>query len=151
MMMDVKAYQDCYFNLLAFEKNFRQFIQRKVGDNDLTFSHIMILIYLDSYGSCGQKELTVTFNASSAAMAVSIARLEEKGLITKTADEEDKRNNIIDISPVGHNYVAEIMAQRNEALASEKENEILSTEEISLLTKLQKKLFSQLKMVAAIQ
>lgn len=43
------------------------------------------------------------------------------------------------------------MAQRNEALASEKENEILSTEEISLLTKLQKKLFSQLKMVAAIQ
>ena len=36
-------------------------------------------------------------------------------------------------------------------LESEKENEILSTEEISLLTKLQKKLFSQLKMVAAIQ
>ena len=33
----------------------------------------------------------------------------------------------------------------------QKENEILSTEEISLLTKLQKKLFSQLKMVAAIQ
>ena len=91
--MNMKEYHDCYFQLLSFEKNFRQFTQTKIGNSGLTFSHIIIMSYLHDHGGCGQKELTVTFNSSSAAMAVSVARLEEKGLIRKVVDDADKRNN----------------------------------------------------------
>lgn len=140
--MDIKNYQNYYFSLLAFEKNFRQFTQTKVEDSDLSLSHIMILMYLYTNGSCGQKELTVTFNASSAAMAVSIARLEGKGLIEKTADEEDKRNNIIALSPAGEAYIRTLKGVREE---KEPLKDAITSEEVQQLTKLQNKLFRQLK------
>ena len=140
--MDVKKYQNYYFSLLAFEKNFRQFTQTKTKDRDLTLSHVMILIYLYANGDCGQKELTVTFNASSAAMAVSIARLEEKGLIEKAADEEDKRNNIISLSKKGEEYLGTLIEHRAEQEAAE---DAITEEELQQLTKLQNKLFRQLK------
>ncbi len=140
--MDVSNYQNYYFSLLAFEKNFRQFTQTKVENSDLTLSHVMILIYLYTNGNCGQKELTVTFNASSAAMAVSIARLEEKGLIEKVTDAEDKRNNIIRLSPKGKEYLCTLPKCREQRKNTE---DAISGEELQLLTKLQNKLFRQLK------
>ena len=140
--MDVKKYQNYYFSLLAFEKNLRQFTQTKTKDRDLTLSHVMILIYLFTNGDCGQKELTVTFNASSAAMAVSIARLEEKGLIEKAADEEDKRNNIISLSKNGEAYLSALLVDRTEPETAE---DAITEEELQQLTKLQNKLFRQLK------
>ena len=146
--MDVKKYQNYYFSLLAFEKNFRQFTQTKTKDRDLTLSHVMILIYLFANGDCGQKELTVTFNASSAAMAVSIARLEEKGLIEKTADEEDKRNNIISLSKNGEEYLRTLLEDRNSRETAE---DTITEEELQLLTKLQNKLFRQLKGITGIE
>ena len=146
--MDVKKYQNYYFSLLAFEKNFRQFTQTKTKDRDLTLSHVMILIYLYANGNCGQPELTVTFNASSAAMAVSIARLEEKGLIEKTADEEDKRNNIISLSKNGEEYLRTLLEDRNSRETAE---DTITEEELQLLTKLQNKLFRQLKGITGIE
>lgn len=140
--MDVSNYQNYYFSLLAFEKNFRQFTQTKVENSDLTLSHVMILIYLYTNGNCGQKELTVTFNASSAAMAVSIARLEEKGLIEKVTDAKDKRNNIIRLSQRGKEYLCTLPKCREHRKNTE---DAISGEELQLLTKLQNKLFRQLK------
>lgn len=140
--MGISNYQNYYFSLLAFEKNFRQFTQTKVENSDLTLSHVMILIYLYTNGNCGQKELTVTFNASSAAMAVSIARLEEKGLIEKITDEEDKRNNIISLSQKGKEYLSTLPKARSPKKTTE---DAISGEELQLLTKLQNKLFRQLK------
>ena len=93
--MNVKECHDCYFQFLSFEKTFRQFTQSKIKGCDLTLGHLMIMSYLYENGDCGQKELTVTFNSSSAAMAVSIARLEEEGIVCKMTDAEDKRNNNI--------------------------------------------------------
>ena len=63
--MNMEKYQDSYFKLLSFEKSFRQFTQKKVPGADVSLALIMILRYLEENGSCGQKELTVTFNASS--------------------------------------------------------------------------------------
>ena len=149
--MDVIEYHECYFHLLSFEKNFRQFTQQKIGNGDLTLAHIMILSYLHTNGACGQKELTVTFNASSAAMAVSISRLEEKGYISKIADCEDKRNNIISLTEKGEDYLLMFMEHRGSCKAEEKpecEGEVFSREDLRHLARLQKKLFHQLKVVS---
>lgn len=151
--MEIKEYRDCYFDcyfqLLTFEKNFRQFTQSKVGNGDLTLANMMILSYLYVSGSCGQKELTVTFNASSAAMAVSVSRLEEKGLIEKVVDPEDKRNNIISLTKEGEKYLLlfKDTCNAHKAKNSEYTNNVFSQEDLKNLIRLQKKLFSQLKSI----
>ena len=144
--MPIKEYQNRYFQFLAFEKSLRRFVQAKVGKSDLSVAHVMILVYLDSRGDCGQKELTITFNASSAAMAVSVARLEEKGFISKTVNEEDKRNNIVALTEAGRAFMEEILSAYENC---EKSEELLITEEeLSLLSKVQKKLFSQMEAIS---
>lgn len=144
--MPIKEYQNRYFQFLAFEKNLRRFVQAKVGKSDLSVAQVMILVYLDSRGDCGQKELTITFNASSAAMAVSVARLEEKGFISKTVNEEDKRNNIVALTEAGRDFKEEILSAYENC---EKSEELLITEEeLSLLSKVQKKLFSQMEAIS---
>lgn len=138
-------YQDSYFKLLSFEKSFRQFTQKKVPGADVSLALIMILRYLEENGSCGQKELTVTFNASSAAMAVSIGKLEEKELIVKEVADDDKRNNIISLTEKGETLLAQVAAAA--AAEGAKAEAPMSEEELSQLTKLQKKLFRQLKAI----
>lgn len=148
--MDVKDYHDCYFHLLSFEKSFRQFTQKKIGNGDLTLAHIMILSYLHVNGTCGQKELTITFNASSAAMAVSISRLEDKGFIAKETDSEDKRNNVISLTDKGREYLTAFLEARSEEdqKAVEREAEQFTRDDLRNLAQLQNKLFRQLKAVA---
>lgn len=143
--MNMEKYQDSYFKLLSFEKSFRQFTQKKVPGANVSLALVMILRYLQENGNCGQKELTVTFNASSAAMAVSIGKLEEKGLIVKEAADDDKRNNIISLTEKGEDLLAQVAA--NFEAEETKEEAPMSEEELSQLTKLQKKLFRQLKTI----
>lgn len=143
--MNMEKYQDSYFKLLSFEKSFRQFTQKKVPGANVSLALVMILRYLQENGNCGQKELTVTFNASSAAMAVSIGKLEEKGLIVKEAADDDKRNNIISLTDKGEDLLAQVAA--NYEAEETKEEAPMSEEELSQLTKLQKKLFRQLKTI----
>lgn len=145
--MNVKDYHDCYFHLLSFEKNFRQFTQKKIGNGDLTLAHIMILSYLHVNGTCGQKELTITFNASSAAMAVSIARLEDKGFIAKATDPEDKRNNMISLTDSGEEYLTEFLEARSALDQQEPEVDDFTRDDLRNLAQLQNKLFRRLKVV----
>lgn len=143
--MNMENYQDSYFKLLSFEKSFRQFTQKKVPGTDVSLALVMILRYLQENGNCGQKELTVTFNASSAAMAVSIGKLEEKRLIVKEVADDDKRNNIISLTENGEALLAQVASTYENGEAEEESP--MSAEEPSQLTKLQKKLFRQLKTI----
>lgn len=143
--MNMENYQDSYFKLLSFEKSFRQFTQKKVPGTDVSLALVMILRYLQENGNCGQKELTVTFNASSAAMAVSIGKLEEKRLIVKEVADDDKRNNIISLTENGEALLAQVASTYENGEAEEESP--MSAEELSQLTKLQKKLFRQLKTI----
>lgn len=143
--MNMENYQNSYFKLLSFEKSFRQFTQKKVPGTDVSLALVMILRYLQENGSCGQKELTVTFNASSAAMAVSIGKLEEKRFIVKEVADDDKRNNIISLTENGEALLAQVASAYENGEAEEESP--MSAEELSQLTKLQKKLFRQLKTI----
>ncbi|MBQ6810061.1 MAG: winged helix-turn-helix transcriptional regulator [Firmicutes bacterium] len=147
--MNVKECHDCYFQFLSFEKTFRQFTQSKIKGCDLTLGHLMIMSYLYENGDCGQKELTVTFNSSSAAMAVSIARLEEEGIVCKMTDAEDKRNNNISLTEKGRSYLLSF-SEKDGIKPEERTDgicEFISKEELYQLTRLQKKLFHQLKAI----
>ncbi len=147
--MDLKEYQEGYFYLLTFEKNFRQFTQMKIVGTDLTLASIMIMSYLEVNGSSGQKELTITFNASSAGMAVSLTQLEQRGYISKIPDENDRRNNIISLSKEGKETLGQMMDAHTEALAAVDRDDFTSAD-FNQLKSLQNKLLNHLKIIAEV-
>ena len=53
-----------------------------------------------------QKELAGELGVSSAAVAVTIKKLERGGYITRRADDGDMRQNRIDITPLGREIIA---------------------------------------------
>ena len=147
--MDLREYQEGYFNLLSFEKIFRQFMQMKLVGSDLTLAMIMIMSYLDYNGSSGQKELTVTFNASSAGMALYLSQLEERGYIVKVPDEHDRRNNIVSVSAEGKKMLEQVMKAHAEAI-SVVDRDGFTLQDFNQMKSLQNKLLSHLKIIAEV-
>ena len=75
-----------------------------------------ILMYLSRRGEVitTQKDIAENFQISAAAVAVSVKKLEDEGLISRNADENDNRSNIISLTEKGLNIVA-----RTKSLISE--------------------------------
>lgn len=141
--MSEMSYRNFYFHMLSLEKNFRKLSQKKI-DGEITLALVMILDYLNANGSCGQKELTVSFNSSSAAMAVSIAKLHEYGYIDKIPDTADKRNNIISLTKQGAEYLSGL-EEREKLRGIQPGTDAFSEEEFLQLKNLQNKLFSTMR------
>lgn len=60
-----------------------------------------LLFHLDETGGCNQKELSDYLNVSCATVAVSLKRMEKCGIIKKSPDKNDLRNNIITLTDRG--------------------------------------------------
>ena len=52
-----------------------------------------------------QKDIAANFQISAAAVAVSVRKLEEEGLISRIADENDNRSNVISLTDKGKQIV----------------------------------------------
>lgn len=64
-----------------------------------------LLFHLEETGGCNQKELADFLNVSNATVAVSIKRMEKCGIIKKSPDKNDLRNNIITLTDTGNDVV----------------------------------------------
>lgn len=64
-----------------------------------------LLFHLDETGGCNQKELVDYLNVSCATVAVSLKRMEKCGIIKKSPDKNDLRNNIITLTDKGNEVV----------------------------------------------
>ena len=69
--------------------------QRFLENLDLYYGQPIMLMHLYDKGETTQKELAGFLNCSPAAVAVSIKRLEKKGLLEKRVDSADMRYNKI--------------------------------------------------------
>lgn len=61
-----------------------------------------ILSILSNKGSITQKELQTILKIQPGSMSEILAKLEEKGMISRKKDEEDKRKSIIELTEEGH-------------------------------------------------
>lgn len=75
--------------------------QKFLEDLGLYYGQPMMLMCLADNGELSQKELARFLHTSSAAVAVSVKRLEKKGLLKKRVDKEDMRFNKIALTEEG--------------------------------------------------
>ena len=92
--------------LLAARSHHHTF-EKHVGDFGVHRSQHRILMYLSMHTDemITQKDIAANFQISAAAVAVSVRKLEEEGLISRIADENDNRSNVITLTDRGRQIV----------------------------------------------
>ena len=107
---------------------------RTVRNLDIHRSQHMVLMHLSHFNEpISQKQIAEKFGISSAAIAVTLKKLEKKGLIQKTPDDKDGRFNRIlltdqgvNLTKITHKVFSDIDRLMFQGL-SEKELEIFIT------------------------
>jgi DNA-binding MarR family transcriptional regulator len=75
---------------------------------DLKLGQDVILVELARVGNASQVELAEVSEVDSPSVGRSIARLEDKGLITRRMDPADARRRVVELTPAGKRLVPRI-------------------------------------------
>ncbi len=93
---------------LTAEENFKKLTQlhrsrlyRVAMSRGLYIGQPALLLTLKQQGICSQTELAEALNVTTPSIAVSVKRLEKGGMITKTINEKDNRDNQIELTDEG--------------------------------------------------
>ena len=79
----------------------RNALRPALGELGLGAGQPKLLGYLRQNGSCGQRELAGYFEIDPAAVCRMLDSLQKGGFITRRADEQDKRRDLIALTPAG--------------------------------------------------
>ncbi|MCX4095507.1 MarR family winged helix-turn-helix transcriptional regulator [Nocardia sp. alder85J] len=113
---------------LAVGRITRKLRQAKAGASGLALSELSVLARLDREGSSSPTALAAAEGVRPQAMAVTLATLEERGLITRRPDESDGRRAVVSIGPPGRGLVADRRSQSARYLADAIEREFTAAE-----------------------
>lgn len=83
----------------------RSFSERKMKQYDIGFPEQVVLMYLSKRGSINQDAIAHYFMIDKGAIAKTISKLEEKGHVTKSPNGENKRENLISLTPKGESML----------------------------------------------
>lgn len=89
--------------LAMFRKAFNQLMKatEKKEMKDLSLLQLHLLNTIDANVPCNQKEIAQEVHVSKATLSVRLDKLVNIGLITRVVDENDKRNYILELTPLG--------------------------------------------------
>ena len=111
----------------------------------LMIGQIPVLIALSKSGDLSQKELTRLSEVEQPTMANLLARMERDGLVKRITDPEDRRNNLVSLTPKGIAAVPHVAASlediNNQAYTS------FTEEEKATFTRLLQRLIGNLESV----
>lgn len=79
----------------------RYYIQKNASTVGLYAGQPMILDFLKRNGGSAQKDIAADLHVSPASITVSLKRMEKNGFVSKAADGEDMRRNIIQLTEKG--------------------------------------------------
>lgn len=100
-----------------FARLYRRFYRRlSLGDYRLTNESLAIVQHLAGAGPLTVTEAARHMQRSQAAMSEQIARLVERGLLDRMADERDRRRTLIWLTDTGR----EVLAEANTVLAPDR-------------------------------
>lgn len=83
----------------------RKLLEKNLNKSGVFRSQHQLLMYIYCHPSVSQKELAELYNVSTAAVAVSLKKLEKGGYIRRLVDAEDNRINQTVITDSGRNIV----------------------------------------------
>lgn len=90
------------------------FCERRLHEFEVGFPEQVILMYLSSNNEVNQDAIAQHFMLDKGAIAKTLRKLEEKDLIKRHQNPENKRENLITISLAGQGILAEMGAALNE-------------------------------------
>ena len=97
-------------SFICTDRLHRKGFERLVARLGIHRSQHFLLMNIDRENTGSQKELAERLGISTAAVAVSLKKLEAEGYIERTVDDRDGRNNQIRITEAGRRVVGESKA-----------------------------------------
>lgn len=133
-------------NLSILVRQMRVFSERKLLKLNIGFPEQVILMVLSLNDNVNQEYLSNYFNIDKGTIAKTVAKLEEKSLITKLKNSGNKRENIISLSSNGQKIIEDmrnVLEEWNNKIYEDvNENEkILFEKVLKKMTENSKKLF----------
>jgi DNA-binding MarR family transcriptional regulator len=104
---------------------------RQEAGGELTASQSAALVTIDCHGPLTPSELAARERIQRPTTTRLIARLEEAGLISRTADPGDRRSSLVSATPAGSALLVKQRARRDAYLAARLDG--LSAEELATL------------------
>lgn len=94
--------------LMQTDKLHRMICEKRIGTLGIHRSQHIMLMSLEAFGRpATQSEIAQRLGISTAAVAVTVKKLEAGGYITRTSDESDQRSNIVSLTENGQKIIEE--------------------------------------------
>lgn len=85
-------------NMSIICRQMKIFAQKRMSEYNLGFPEMVILMYLSANDNVNQEQISRFFEIDKGSIAKTVKKLEDKKLISRNENKEDKRENIISIS-----------------------------------------------------
>ena len=108
-------------NFQTFSLLFRcskEFGHKRIHASGLSDTECMICGYLYTNEGCSQNDVVINMKMDKATVAKALNSLENKGLVTRSVDQEDRRKNILHITEAGKEKTASIIMIHDQWLNS---------------------------------
>lgn len=92
-------------DLSIIVRHMRVFAERSFAHLELGFPEQVVVMLLGSGGQMNQDQISKTLDVDKGAIAKTLLKLEEKQLITRTINPENRREKLISITPSAHEIV----------------------------------------------
>ncbi|MFR1832152.1 MAG: MarR family winged helix-turn-helix transcriptional regulator [Lachnospiraceae bacterium] len=102
---DVSASHKCVWKYMEIVRLHRTVLEHRFSKTGVYRSQHQILMYVSDHPNASQKEIAERYKISTAAIAVSLKKLEKGGYIRREVDEKDNRYNQIDLTEKGRQIV----------------------------------------------
>lgn len=96
------------YDLCILVRQMRVYAERRLKHLDLGFPEITVLLFLSAHESMNQEQVAKHLAIDKGAIAKTMSKLEEKGLITRSENKENKREKIITATEQSAPYLEEI-------------------------------------------
>lgn len=102
-----KNAQPLGIKIKLINEKIKQHLNDRLKDNNLTLSQFMVLKYLKQHDNekVSQKELAQAVQVTHPTMIGLIDRLEEKGMVSRQVDGNDRRYRYIRLTDMGRQYL----------------------------------------------
>lgn len=81
------------------------FAERNMSEDHLGFPEQIILMYLKGQGPSSQEQMACFFELDKGAVSKTLNKMEQKGLITRVVNAQDKREKIVEITPAAEQAI----------------------------------------------
>lgn len=93
-----------------------RFMRRWPG-GALSLIHLNVITVLEADGPLGMRQLAEALDVSQASATGIVDRMEQRGLVTRNADADDRRVTRVALTEEGHAFVTGMMAERRDKMA----------------------------------